>query len=666
MGDDTTWKQKARILVVDDIPINLRLLAKLLQDQGYEQVRLAPSGKLALESASRFEPDLILLDIMMPGLDGYQVCQALKANPQTAHIPVIFLSALSEEKDKAKGFAVGGADYITKPFHGEEVIARVRLQLQERFLRQELQTQNEKLQSEIQERRLLEQRLSTSEMKLRAMFESMQDLVFTITLEDEQIGDIDVLPTRWSCQSSSDIDWMAVIVGQFFDPEMSLPWIQQIQQVLNQQTTVNWDVCLQSAGETLWLNVDLSAWSDRSVMMVARDISTRKRNEQEIKLISAANQAIAQSSSLQDAIAAVLALVCSRISWDYGEAWQLSDTQSSLIHIADLNHCYPHCTLFTTDHPARQVQQGQDLPGYIWHTKQPYWLEIGQSPPPPGQWSDLAAQVGLKTAFGIPILAGEELLAILIFYKKQVLPCQPGLVELLRAIAIQLSAAMQRKQAEVALQQQVAETEKLLLNILPQPIALRLKAGETLIADQFAHVSVLFADIVGFTQIAARSQPQELVLTLNSIFSEFDRLALHYGLEKIKTIGDAYMVVGGLPTPKPDSPQAIAQMALAMQQVLEHTNFSDPSLQLRIGIHVGTVVAGVIGMSKFSYDLWGDTVNLASRMESSSLPGKIQVSTAAYDYLKDEFLLEARGQVLVKGKGKLSTYWLLNRLTLQD
>lgn len=658
MDDDLTWKANAKILVVDDIPANLRLLGNLLQEQGYTQVRFAPSGKLALESAGRFQPDLVLLDIMMPEMNGYEVCRILKTNPLTQSIPVVFLSALSEEDDKAQGFAVGGADYITKPFHVAEVAARVRLQLQERFLREQLQAQNGKLQAEIRERQLLEQRLSTSEMKLRAMFESMQDIVFTIALEEGQIGDIDILPTRWSCQTAPEIDWVGIILGQLFDPEQSAPWVDRIAQAIAQNITLNWDLCLQAEGEELWLNVDVAPWSETRVMAVARDISVRKRNEREIKLISAANQAITHSESLEDAIATVLALVCDRIFWDYGEAWQVNEGETALIHIADLASSRDRFAPLNAHNQNRQVQWGEDLPGYIWQLKHPYWLTIGQSPPHTGEWSAIATKLGLKTAFGMPILAGDELLAILIFYKSQSIPCQPSLMELVRAVAAQLGAAIQRKKAEIALQQQMIETEKLLLNILPNPVAVRLKAGETPIADQFTDVSVLFADIVGFTQIAARSQPHKLVATLNTIFSEFDRLALYYGLEKIKTIGDAYMVVGGLPTPRSDSASAIALMALAMQKSLDRLNSSKQQFQLRIGIHIGTVVAGIIGMSKFSYDLWGDTVNLASRMESSGIPGKIQVSAVACDRLKNEFILEPRGIISIKGKGKMLTYWL--------
>jgi class 3 adenylate cyclase len=170
-------------------------------------------------------------------------------------------------------------------------------------------------------------------------------------------------------------------------------------------------------------------------------------------------------------------------------------------------------------------------------------------------------------------------------------------------------------------------SERLLLNILPRPIAERLKHHPTTIADAHAEVTVLFADIVEFTKFSASILPQRLVEILNDVFSEFDRLAERHGLEKIKTVGDAYMVVGGLPTPRADHAEAVAEMALEMRDALAgYEKTIGASLQLRIGIHTGPVVAGVIGRRKFSYDLWGDTVNTASRMESHGLPGVIQVT----------------------------------------
>ncbi len=218
----------------------------------------------------------------------------------------------------------------------------------------------------------------------------------------------------------------------------------------------------------------------------------------------------------------------------------------------------------------------------------------------------------------------------------------------------------ERQQVEIRLRNEQEKSESLLLNILPAEIAQQLKQQQSAIANRFDEVTILFADIVNFTELAAQISPIELVNSLNQIFSSFDRLAEIYGLEKIKTIGDAYMLVGGLPNPHPDHAVAVAKMALDMQQ--EITKFKTPTgqtFQIRIGMNTGSVVAGVIGLKKFSYDLWGDAVNLASRMESHGIPGKIQVSEVTYLLIKDEFQLEKRGIIKVKGRGELTTYFLI-------
>jgi adenylate cyclase len=210
------------------------------------------------------------------------------------------------------------------------------------------------------------------------------------------------------------------------------------------------------------------------------------------------------------------------------------------------------------------------------------------------------------------------------------------------------------------LKEEQEKSERLLLNILPKTIADQLKQSPQIIADNFADVTVLFADIVDFTALSAQLSPRELVELLNEIFSAFDALAEHHGLEKIKTIGDAYLVVGGLPTPNPNHVQAIADMALEMQSKITQIPTHRP-LRMRIGIHTGAVGAGVIGTTKFTYDLWGDTVNTASRMESLGLPGKIQVTATTYERLRDQYLFEERGAIDVKGKGEMVTYFLLGK-----
>ena len=220
----------------------------------------------------------------------------------------------------------------------------------------------------------------------------------------------------------------------------------------------------------------------------------------------------------------------------------------------------------------------------------------------------------------------------------------------------------ERKQAEDALREEQEKSEKLLLNILPQAIAERLKQNETTIAEYFPEVTVLFADIVGFTALSAVMNPIDLVELLNQIFSRFDLLCERHGLEKIKTIGDAYMAVGGLPNPRADHAEAIALMALDMQTEIARFNASNRKyFSIRVGIHSGPVVAGVIGIKKFIYDLWGDTVNIASRMESHGLSGRIQVSETTYKLLEHKYLFQERGIIDVKGKGGMRTYLLVGK-----
>jgi adenylate cyclase len=212
------------------------------------------------------------------------------------------------------------------------------------------------------------------------------------------------------------------------------------------------------------------------------------------------------------------------------------------------------------------------------------------------------------------------------------------------------------------LQIEQSKSERLLLNVLPQAIADRLKEGESVIAERFPEVTVLFADVVGFTPLAGTMEPEAVVDLLNDLFVKFDDLASRHGLEKIKTIGDSYMVAGGLPIPRGDHAEAVAEMALGMRETVEQiARQTGYALAVRIGVESGPVVAGVIGRSKFSYDLWGDTVNTASRMESHGLPGSIQVTERTYTRLKDAYRLEERGTIDVKGKGPMRTFFLLGR-----
>jgi class 3 adenylate cyclase/CheY-like chemotaxis protein len=235
--------------------------------------------------------------------------------------------------------------------------------------------------------------------------------------------------------------------------------------------------------------------------------------------------------------------------------------------------------------------------------------------------------------------------------------------QLLQQQIILEAEIQERKLIEQELEKQRRRSDDLLFSILPRPIAELLKQKQQTIASSFDQVTVLFADLVAFTPLAAQMDPIELVKLLNDIFSIFDRLVERLEVEKIKTIGDAYMVVGGLPKVRTDHAIAIANLALEMQRSLQH--FRSPlgaPLQMRIGIHSGPVVAGVIGTRKFSYDLWGDTVNLASRMESQGEPGRIQITETTYQLIQHQFNCDRRGSIEAKGWGEVVTYWLRGAL----
>jgi class 3 adenylate cyclase len=242
-------------------------------------------------------------------------------------------------------------------------------------------------------------------------------------------------------------------------------------------------------------------------------------------------------------------------------------------------------------------------------------------------------------------------------------PLNPILLRARIGAALEKKQLHDREQAYLkALEFERERSERLLLNILPEPIADRLKQGQSPIADRFEEVTVLFADIVNFTPLSAYLPAAELIDLLSEIFSAFDRLTERYGLEKIKTLGDGYMAVGGLPIPRPDHAEAVAEMALDMQEeIIRFKAAGGESFRMRIGINTGSVVAGVIGTKKFTYDLWGDTVNTAKRMEQHGLAGRIQVTAATHERLQDRYQFEERGAIPVKGKGEMITYFLTGR-----
>lgn len=488
------------IVIVDDKPTNLGVLFDFLTDSGFK-VLVAQDGESALQKVEYAHPDLILLDVMMPGIDGFETCRRLKAQESTKDIPVIFMTALSDTVDKVKGFNLGAVDYVTKPVQQEEVRARVTTHLKLRNLQKKLEAQNLQLQEEIEQRKNAEESLREAEAKYRSIFENASDGIFQSNPEGRYITANRALARIYRyCSPEELMTQITNIWGQLYvDPTRS----EDIATLLQMEDTVS--------------DIESQVYrKDGKIIWISENIRT------------------------------------------------VRDSNGAVVYYE-------------------------------------------------GTVADIT----------------------------------------------------ERKKSEVALRQARKKAELLLLNILPQPIAERLKKGQRTIADSFEEVTVMFADLVEFTKYSAQTSPQALVETLNVIFSMFDRLAEKHGLEKIKTIGDAYMVVAGLPTPRKDHAEAMAQMALDMREAIAQYNSENgESFKIRIGINSGPVVAGVIGIKKFSYDLWGDTVNTASRMESQGQPGQIQVTRATYERLQAQYLFDERFPIHVKGKGEMTTYLLTGKKPL--
>lgn len=478
---------RGTLLIVDDMVTEITLLTTALKKQKY-RVLSATDGRTALTLAKEESPDLIMLDIRIPGMNGYEICSQLKQESETVDIPVIFISSIADASGKVKAFQVGGADFVGKPFQVEEVIVRIENQLKLRQLQNRLEEQNVRLQSEIKDRQSLEERY-------RQLFESSLDGIFQTSVQGEYIRLNPALARIYGYDSPEDL--------------------------MNSVTNI---------GEQLYLQPGRR-----------EGIKTYLQQHGEV----------------------------------FGAESRIRRKDGSKIWISE---------------NIRVVQDDRGRPLYY-----------------EGTVRDITEQRKLQSA----------------------------------------------------LHHQRKHTERILQSVLPKSIAERLKYAQQTIADSYDEVSVLFADIDNFTAFSNRISPTEQVQLLNQLFSSFDQIAEQLGLEKIKTIRDVYLVAAGVPEPKADHAEAIAEMALGMQQAADQfqQKLGEP-FQIRIGISSGSVVAGVLGAKKFTYDLWGDPVNLASRMQSSGKAGAIQVTPATYRRLKDTYQFEERGMTKVYGMGEMMTYWL--------
>lgn len=433
-------------------------------------------------------------------------------------------------------------------------------------------------------------------------------------------------------------------------------------------------VCQRSSGAKVLVafsSATIQTDSDtQDFIYIGRDVTDRQRTQQRLMAQYTIARLLSEATTIDQATTKILPTLCQVLEWDLVELWLAEDdaeTAATPLRVQRCVEAWSKSSLSLREFIAiakkTTLAIGVGLPGRVWASGQPQWLTLADGLDT--LRSPLAAKAGLRTACGFPIQSSSDVLGVITFFSRELKEPDQSLLQTMTVIGSQLGQFMQRKRTEAALRDQQEQTERLLLNVLPEAIAERLKQSPQTIAEQFTEATVLFADLVDFTQIAANLSPIELVNLLNQIFSTFDRLSEQHGLEKIKTIGDAYMVVGGVPTPRADHAQAIAAMAIEMQTELTRFNSEqDNTLTMRIGIHSGPVIAGVIGIKKFIYDLWGDTVNVASRMESQGVAGQIQVTASTYAQLQHHYLFKHRGCIPIKGKGKMHTYFLLGKKSM--
>lgn len=637
-------QKSGNILIVDDKLENIRFLANFLSIQGYS-IRKAINGKYALNASKLLPPDLILLDINMPEMGGYEVCEQLKTDPKTSEVPVIFLSAGNEIEDKLKAFQAGGVDYITKPFQLEEVLARVQTQLNLKTLQEQLKLKNEELHKTVSGLTKAQADLEASQSELLALIKSMNELIYVVDAQGQYLK---FANTNTKLLFQSPEDMMGKTIHDILPEETAQFLLVEIREALARQETREVEYSLTFSQTQIEVSASISPISLNSVLCVVRDISDRKRREEALKLIVEGTA----SKTGQDFFQACVQYLAEILGIRYAFITECANPQKTRVRMLS----------FWKDQSFSENLE-YDLAGTLCDeviTNGQYYCypdNIIARFPDDTDLFDLQA----KSYAGIPLIdtAGNVIGHIAVLDTHPMVDDETRKL-VLKIFAARAGAELERKITDIALEQSQEQTEKLLLNILPKAIADRLKTDTRAIAEQFDEVTILFSDIVGFTPLSAQMQPTELVNLLNEIFSTFDTLSDKLGLEKIKTIGDAYMVVGGLPVKHPNSAEAIAQMALEMQSsIVQFQSHYGEALQIRIGINTGPVVAGVIGVKKFSYDLWGDAVNVASRMESSGIPGKIQVTETVYERLKHQFHFEQRGPIEVKGRGEMMTYWLV-------
>ena len=445
-----------KILIVDDQTENLRYLSKLLKPHGYK-IQRAISGELALNAASASPPDLILLDIVMPELNGYEVCKRLKQNQKTQEIPIIFISCLEKEGNKLEALKIGGIDYITKPFNSEEVLARIENQIKIQTLSKELKEQNAQLQQEISDRVLASSALRESERKYRHLVETSQDIIWSSDVR----GNITFVNS--AVKQILGYEAQEIIgrsVADLIVPEQVAKIGLVFEQVKNGNSVSQYEITgIARDGKKIYLLVNAIALFNSEGEVIgttgtASNITSRKQAEDENRLLLSTTVAISGSKNVETALSAILRLICQHIGWDFAEAWIPCD-DGTLKYSRGWCKSERTFEAFTKASEHLTFTSGSGLPGRIWLSKQPEWIEdVSHLKNPVFYRRQIAAIGELKACFGVPLLdENNQLLAVLVFFKYNRCAFDARIVELVNAVAGQLGSLIARKKAEQALRE---------------------------------------------------------------------------------------------------------------------------------------------------------------------------------------------------------------------
>lgn len=631
------------VLVIDDDPLVRDLLNGHLTRHGYHAV-LATSGEEGLRFAREHRPDAITLDVLMPRMDGWAVLTALKDDPDLADVPVIMLTIV---EDRNLGFSLGATDYLSKPVNQKKLIG-----ILERHCATEERAQVMVIEDEEPTRRMMRLILEKEGctvieaehggVALERLAERIPNLIVLDLMMPEMDG------FEFLSQVSKNDAWRNI-------PVVVMP-AKKLTASERKRLEGGVEFLLQKGEDDLQ-----SLLPSLREMITAGGVEAPPAPEAPPAAAPPKAKPAAKPRTAQVPI----------IEGSTAQAGRALETGHILV-VDDLetNRDLLARQFVNDGHTVTCANGGREA------------LALADGEP----FDVILLDLMMPDLNGFEVLARlkadgrtENIPVIMISAydeKSKAIQCieigaedyltKPFDIVLLR---VRLNACIERKQAQdrekIYLEQLGLEkknSEDLLLNILPPKIVERINAGEELIADRFEEVTVLFSDLVGFTEISSQLRAGELVKDLNSLFSRFDILAKEIGVEKVKTIGDAYMVVAGLPEPLPDHKEACADMALGMIEALDEINptLSQP-FEIRIGLHTGPVVAGVIGKYKYVYDIWGTTVNHTSRYESYSLPGHIHVSGQVARPLMDRFDIEPRGVLQMRSVGEVETFFIKGR-----